>query len=378
MGKLERRAEAVWIPERRLWRIQIQKDGERRTFYSSTPGRRGKREAEAKADEWLETQTKDVRLFAAWDEFLAYQKEHNGKSNYDSLEYIGRRYVLPNVGNKVLSNITPVHWQKCVDAAEKAGLSQRTCKNVKSTISAFISYARRRRWSIERLERGDIQLPKNAPREEKQILQPDDLRTLFTEDTVEIYGRPQPAFFIHAWRFLVLTGLREGELCGLRNEDIEGDTLTIRRAINKYKEETRGKNANALRSFVLSSAAMDVLRAQRAMLKERGMISGWVFPDEHGERLETRHLYTKWLTYRKQHGMRVTIHELRHTFISLMQNEMPAQLLKAFVGHSESMDTFGVYGHEVAGEKRRAAKIIDNVFERIIKPQEQANENENS
>lgn len=56
----------------------------------------------------------------------------------------------------------------------------------------------------------------------------------------------------------------------------------------------------------------------------------------------------------------------------------PAQLLKAFVGHSESMDTFGVYGHEVAGEKRRAAKIIDNVFERIIKPQEQANENKNS
>lgn len=368
MGKKERQSEAIWIDAKDYWQVKVQKDGERRSFYSGTPGRRGKHEAEAKADDWLETQTEQIRLHAAWAEFLAYQKDHNGKSNYDSLEYFGRTYVLPPVGDKTISKITPVDWQKCVDAAERAGLTQRSCKNVKSTISAFISYARRRRWSVERLERGDIQLPKNAPCAEKQILQPQDIKTLFEKDTVTIYGQPRPAFFIHAWRFLVLTGLREGELCGLRNEDIVGDTLTIKRAINKYKEETRGKNSNARRKFVLSDAALDVLRAQRAMLKDLGMISGWAFPDENGERLETRHLYTKWITYRQQHGISVTIHELRHTFISLVKNEMPDPLLKASVGHSESMDTIGTYGHEVSGEMRKAAKIVDGVFGAIIKP----------
>jgi len=105
----------------------------------------------------------------------------------------------------------------------------------------------------------------------------------------------------------------------------------------------------------------------RAMMKDLGMISGWLFPDENGERLETRHLYTKWITYLKQHGISVTIHELRHTFISLVKNVMPEPMLKSAVGHSEPMDTYGVYGHEVTGEMLKAAEIVDEVFDEILK-----------
>ena len=36
------------------WRIDVQKDGTRKSFYSSKPGRTGQREANAKADAWLE------------------------------------------------------------------------------------------------------------------------------------------------------------------------------------------------------------------------------------------------------------------------------------------------------------------------------------
>ena len=46
---------------------------------------------------------------------------------------------------------------------------------------------------------------------------------------------------------------------------------------------------------------------------------------------------------------------------------MPLELLKATVGHSSQMDTLGVYGHEINGEKERAAQIIDTVFGRILK-----------
>ena len=37
------------------WRIAVQKDGQRRYFYSSTQGRAGQREANAKADAWLDS-----------------------------------------------------------------------------------------------------------------------------------------------------------------------------------------------------------------------------------------------------------------------------------------------------------------------------------
>ena len=45
---------------------------------------------------------------------------------------------------------------------------------------------------------------------------------------------------------------------------------------------------------------------------------------------------------------------------------MPETLLKDIIGHSASMDTDGVYGHEIDGEKQRAADILDNIFDRIL------------
>ena len=52
MGK--RTNTAVWSEKHQRWQINVQKDGKRRSFYSSTPGRAGQRGANAKADAWLD------------------------------------------------------------------------------------------------------------------------------------------------------------------------------------------------------------------------------------------------------------------------------------------------------------------------------------
>ncbi len=53
--------------------------------------------------------------------------------------------------------------------------------------------------------------------------------------------------------------------------------------------------------------------------------------------------------------------------MSLVKADMPEQLVKATVGHSDDMDTFGVYGHEINDDMKRAAVIIDQVFSRVLK-----------
>ena len=75
----------------------------------------------------------------------------------------------------------------------------------------------------------------------------------------------------------------------------------------------------------------------------------------------------KWATYSKQHGIKCSLHEMRHTFISVAKADVPEQLLKQAVGHTKNMDTFGVYGHEVEGEMTRVANIMDNVFDVLLK-----------
>ena len=364
----KRRAEAVWVPSHGYWQVKVQKDGERRPFTSKLTGRKGKHDAEAKADAWLREETVDMRFPAAWELFMQEQRARTGTSNVIKHEQYCKNFIAPVIKARKVSTITPIHWQRCIDAAGQKGLSERTCMNIRGTISAFVSFALRARWDIQRLEKGDLKIPRNAaPKKEKVVLQPDDIRTLFTDPYFPHYGKPVFAHYIYAWRFMVATGLRRGELCGLKESDIRGNTLTVRRSINSLGEITDGKNRNARRTIELSATATKILNDQLDYLDENGFESEWLFPNTEGDTPDPNQMYDHWATYRKHHGIKSSLHELRHTFISLNKADMPLELMKAMVGHSASMDTFAVYGHEVEGDRHRAAQIVDSVFDDILK-----------
>ena len=364
---VKRHAEAIWIESKGYWQVKVQLDGKRKAFTSSIKGRKGKHEAEGKADEWLEKGTTEMRFEAAWAQFLTDQKTRTGTANYAKHESYGRLYILPVIGNKKISSITPVAWQSCIDFALQHNLSRRSCKNIRGSISAFVHYGKRARWDVAPLDKEDIVIPNSArPEKSKTILQPDEVRMLFTEDTIIKHNKPVKAHYIYAWRFFVVTGLRRGELCGLRKEDISDGVVSVRRSVNQFGEETHGKNDNARRDIRIAPLMQKVLDDQAQYLKELGIISPWVFPDEYGERAVPKSIADRWKAYCTQHGFSTTIHELRHTFISLNKNALPLQLMKAVVGHSSSMDTYKVYGHDVDGESAQTAEIIESVFEGIL------------
>lgn len=364
----ERRAEACWIESKGYWEIKVQKDGTRKSFRSSVAGRKGKHEAEAKADKWLKSGGKDMRFTDAWKLFMEDQKKRTSQANWSKHEQYFTNYIKPNIGFKKLSAITPVLWQACIDAAATKGLSRRTCSNIRASITCFMKYAYRARWDVQRLEDGDLIVPRQAaPAKQKQILQPNAMQLLFDDPRIVRYGKKVVAQYSYAWQFLAVTGLRRGELCGLKTEDIEGNILHVRRSINNDLIETAGKNDNARRTIELANIALAVLERQRAMLDEAGVgESEWVFPDRYGERANPNHIYDQWRTWCTQNGLKLSLHEIRHTFVSMNKADLPAELLKATVGHSSSMDTFGVYGHQVEGDLHRAAAIIDDVFKRVL------------
>lgn len=364
MPTIKRCSEAIWIEKKGYWQIKVQKDGVRKAFTSSVPGRKGKHEAENKADDWLEKGTQDMRFDKAWGIYMDNVRKTTGTANTANKDSIGRMWLLPKLGNRRLSTITQHNMQSCIDDAACAGKSKRLCVNIRASITSFCHFARTCRWEIE--QPFDLSIPRNAPTKNRAILQPSDLQLLFSCDTVTRYGKESQAFFIHAWRFIVILGLRRGELCGLMRSDLENNILHINRSFNNLGEETPGKNENARRYIALPTIAQKILRDQQEMQKQRGIISPWIFPDESGERLDSNHLYKAWAAYRKCHGIEVSLHELRHTFVSVVKSDMPIALLKSMVGHSTSMDTFGVYGHELEGDLQQTANIVDNVFSRLI------------
>ena len=67
----------------------------------------------------------------------------------------------------------------------------------------------------------------------------------------------------------------------------------------------------------------------------------------------------QWNKLKAERDLSGSVYSLRHTFITLMKNVMPEQMIKDIVGHSVSMDTFGTYGHIMESESRQTASIID-------------------
>ena len=352
MGK--RTNTAVWQEKYSRWQIKVQKDGIRKTFYSSKPGRTGQREANSKADAWLDDgiENQTLKVSRAADEYIDQLKLTASTSHYKQTEYIMRLYVKARIGNVKISELHPQHLQSVIDYAFSRKLSKKTLKDIRACITAFIKYCRKCRYT--NLITEDITIPNGAPTKEKAILQPDALRTLFAVDTTT-NGKPEP--LIGAFRFQCLTGLRPGELVGLMWEDIFKDTVHISRSINVHGEITTGKNDNARRTFSLNELT-------RAIIGERG--SGYVFKIDD-EPISQRRYRERWKAYCKANDLPidVTPYGLRHTFVSVVKT-LPEGYLKALVGHSEDMDTYGVYSHALTDDQTKTAALVEDIFKAIL------------
>lgn len=365
MGK-ERRAEAVWVDSRARWQINIQRDGKRKTFTSSIPGRKGKHEAESKADEWLEAgQPESIRFDAAWQIYIDHLARTTGKLNHADNRTIGDVWLLPALGAKRLAKIKLSDVQDIINDAADKGRAKRTCRNIRDKLAGFLIFAHDNNW-WHSLDCGKVKIPSSAPDREKSVIQPDQLKMLFSDTTIRRSMMTVPCHYIYAFQLLVCLGLRSGELCGLKVEDYDGTTLTINRSINRLRQVTPGKTINARRSIVVPQRVRQIISDQQAMMEQLGIQSQWLFPDTRGHATNPNNFYRRWHAYATQHGITVSLHELRHTFISMTNKDLPASLLKQVVGHSASMPTDDVYGHEIDGDKQRAADIIDAVLSKHL------------
>lgn len=353
---------AVWLPKYARWQINVQRDGIRRTFTSSVPGRTGQREANAKADRWLDEgiENEHITVAALWAKYLESRKTDVGAGRYRVMDSFGRTWLLPKIGKMQVGRLTEVHLQDLLDAMARRGLSHDTILSNRATITSFMRYARRARCSM--LVPDGLTVSKKAPKGEKTILMPDELKTLFAVDETCMRGVRVPDWYVHAYRFAVLTGLRPGELRGLQLRDRFGDTLTVSRSVTVAGEITTGKNQNARRSFVLTPMAAAEWDAQVTMMDAAGVESDWLFPNEAGNIPPYQTLSDRWHLYCRSNGIReFTLYELRHTFVSIVQN-LPEGYLKALVGHSASMDTRGTYAHEKAGDAEKTAALVQDIF----------------
>lgn len=355
MGK--RTNTAVWEEKYQRWRIAVQKDGVRKQFYCSTPGRTGQREANAKADRWLDDGigVKARRVEDLYQEWYATVVKTTGTGNQRNVESRWRTRILPAIGRKRITSLTEQDLQDVVNDAYSDGLAKKSLQSLCADMRAFCKWCRAKKLTTFHPE--GLHVPAGARPKGKTVLQPSALLTLLNVDTTLYRGKRVHDDYIHAYRFQLLTGLRPGELLGLRWADIRGDMVYITRAVNVLGEQTQGKNQNAVRAFALSDRA-------RAVLEQQWQVTGT--QESVFDLVSEAYYYKRWQVYCKSNSiLPISVYELRHSFVSVVKT-LPAGEVKTLVGHSQTMDTFGVYSHALSGDAAAAAEDVNAAFDRLL------------
>lgn len=334
-------------------------DGKRRYVSGKTKeeARKALREARSNADAGLVFDAGKLAVGEYLDRWLTDSvKDTVRQRTYERYESIVRVHIKPEIDRVKLKALTPAHVRGLYRRKLDSGLSPRTVNYIHVTLHKALKQAL-----------GDGLVPRNAaqvkaPRPEKPEIKPlssEQARKLIA--TAYETGDRYAALYVVALH----TGLREGELLGLRWEDVDLDAATPALQVRRTLSETRTGHKFELpksgkgRSIRLSRKAAEALRSHRARQAETKLRlgslwqdNGLVFPTKTGTTTSGTNLLGRhFKPLLKKAGLpAIRLHDLRHTCatILLMAGKHPKFVQEMF-GHANISITLDTYSHVIEG-----------------------------
>ena len=267
----------------------------------------------AKAESYTVGQWMDV-----WYEYYAQIKVR--PSSHKTYEGYIKNHIKPSVGSIPLPKLTTLDLQRLyqklltegrVDRLESQnqpnGLSTKTVRNINQVISSAMQLAIQQHLIAQNPTDG-CALPKTEHRE-MQTLSADQLAAFLLE--------AKHSGVFEMYYIELATGLRRGELLGLKWEDIDftAQTLRVRRQVGRVNGEVREaplKTKNAYRTISLGTDAMGILKQQR----EKQPSSSYVFPGPTGGPIAPDSVLHMLHRVLDRAGLpEIRLHDLRHAVI---------------------------------------------------------------
>jgi integrase len=180
------------------------------------------------------------------------------------------------------------------------------------------------------------------------------LRNFFTEEQMEKIIEASPEWFKLMILTAYYTGLREGELLGLRWEWVDLKDGVIYLPSTKTLKDSTGRG----QKVVMQRELIDLFKS----LRKR---SEWVFCQGDGEPFKQWHVYQPFKKILKSLGIdtkQYSWKELRHTTASLMHRKgVPALVIKDQLRHSNVKTTVDFYiGADMDYQREMIEKLILN------------------
>lgn len=328
---------------------------------------REKLKAELNKAEILDYSKADKITVGAWLDtwYNNYVKTTLRPSTVKNYETLIRLHIKPTIGDIPLKQLTPTFLQQLyarllecgrVERPESEnqpkGLSVKTVRNIHTIVRSACEKA-----VIERLLMFNPAVGCELPRKERKEMKTlplDQLQTFFA--AAKKYGSFE-MFYLE-----LATGLRRGELLGLKWSDINFTTGAIRiqrqvQRVDGKVQEVKLKTDNAYRTIMVEKDILDMLQN---MKNERKVQSEYVFCSPTGGILEPGAQRKKLQILLKNCGMeKIRFHDLRHTFATLaLQNGVDVKTLSGILGHYSAAFTLDTYGHISTQMQQDAAQKV--------------------
>ena len=197
------------------------------------------------------------------------------------------------------------------------------------------------------------------------------MKTLPVEQLQSFLREARDSGVFELYYLELATGLRRGELLGLKWEDLDlerGD-LRVKRQIARINGEVVEaplKTKNAYRTLPLAKDTIGVLKAQK---KKKAGNSPWVFPSPTGPISPDSVLHMLYRVLKRAGLPQVRFHDSRHTFATLaLQNGVDVKTVSGMLGHFSAGFTLDTYAHVTTASQRQAAKTMGSVLSGTLQP----------
>ena len=368
---------SVYKQRNGLWAASISVEGgKRKYFYGKT-----RKEVQEKLAAALQEQKQGILVATPQQtvgQFLTDWLENTHKQSvrprtYERYEEAIRLHLLPVLGRYQLQKLSAQHVQAFYARKLKEGLSPSTVIYYHSVLHNALDTAVK--WGLVSRNVCDLVTP---PRKARFEIKP------FTTEQVQ-------GFFVamrgHKWEALftlaLATGMRQGELLGLKWQDINFSTgmLQVRRILVRIPSETSGKvfieaepkTEKSRRSITIASFALEALKQHRVHQVETRLKAG-AFLEEHdyvfctlvGTHLRPSHVVDEFKKLLKTADLPdIRFHDLRHSAATLLLGlGVHAKVVQEMLGHTQISMTMDIYSHVLPSMQQDAVSKLNNLLMR--------------
>lgn len=379
---------SIYQRKDKRWTVQYYVDGERKTktFGTQAKARAKLLEIKNALAQGIYSDTGNQTLRQWLEEWLEnYAKDSIKLSTYISYETYIRAHIKPAIGDIKMKELSVSALQKFLVGLKKSGrvdnrqggLSAKTIRNIHQMLHAALKQAVDSNLINQNYADG-AKSPKVIDRE-MRVLDRNEQKSL-----IEACRASQnPASF--GIIFTLFTGLRIGELLGLRwiNVDFDKHNFTVKETMNRLKTFDEGsaiattlerrtpKTVNSKRTVdlidELYSDLLEHKNEQDAITAEFPGYNpeGYVFVSAAGKPFDPRTYQDLFKRELKAAGVAdANFHCLRHTFATrAIENGMDILVLSRILGHAKPSTTLNMYGHVLTEHRKESMDKISSLYD---------------